>query len=149
MPSSVVTMKPPGSRPGINSFAITPTTSPKIIHPRMPNMRTPPPHPDAERVPSVLGDGRLSWVEDRWSVWSLVGGRECTRVSTTDQVTGLTTIHDGQWPTIDRPSTIDPLPAAAEVAEPRIDDRVEDGSERVREPHLQTVLVATAEPAKP
>ncbi len=32
-------MKPPGSRPGINSLAITPTMSPKMIHPMIPNMR--------------------------------------------------------------------------------------------------------------
>src|SRR5688572_12270780 len=42
MPSSIVTMMPPGSFPGINSLAIAPTISPKTIHPRMPNMQTPP-----------------------------------------------------------------------------------------------------------
>src|SRR4051812_25025305 len=36
IPSSIVTMKPPGSRPGINSFAITPTTRPNRIHDRIP-----------------------------------------------------------------------------------------------------------------
>src|SRR5688572_6266793 len=36
IPSSIVTMKPPGSRPGINSFAITPTTRPNRIHVRIP-----------------------------------------------------------------------------------------------------------------
>src|SRR5215470_576300 len=34
MPRSTVTMKPPGSRPGVRSFATTPTTRPKMIHPR-------------------------------------------------------------------------------------------------------------------
>src|SRR5687768_14798554 len=36
MPSRIVTMKPPGSRPGINSLAITPTTRPNRIHDRIP-----------------------------------------------------------------------------------------------------------------
>jgi hypothetical protein len=31
IPMSAVTMTPPGSRPGINNFAIMPTTSPKSI----------------------------------------------------------------------------------------------------------------------
>lgn len=31
MPSSVVRMNPPGSRPGVSSLAITPTTSPNRI----------------------------------------------------------------------------------------------------------------------
>src|SRR5687768_14684890 len=35
MPNRMVTMKPPGSRPGINSFAITPTTRPNRIHDRI------------------------------------------------------------------------------------------------------------------
>src|SRR5688572_25230578 len=41
MPNRMVTMKPPGSRPGINSFAMTPTTRPKRIHERMPIGRPP------------------------------------------------------------------------------------------------------------
>src|SRR6185503_3237429 len=41
MPSSIVMMNPPGSRPGINSFAMMPTTSPKRIQPSTPNI-TPP-----------------------------------------------------------------------------------------------------------
>src|SRR5574339_423204 len=36
MPSTIVTMMPPGSRPGINSLAIAPTIKPKTIQPRMP-----------------------------------------------------------------------------------------------------------------
>src|SRR3954467_3096493 len=32
IPNSMVTMKPPGSRPGVTSFAIIPTTNPKTIH---------------------------------------------------------------------------------------------------------------------
>ena len=36
MPSTIVTMMPPGSRPGINSLAIAPTIKPKTIHPKMP-----------------------------------------------------------------------------------------------------------------
>src|SRR5262245_57888955 len=35
-PSSIVTMKPPGSRPGVKTFAIIPTTSPNTIHDRIP-----------------------------------------------------------------------------------------------------------------
>src|SRR5688572_25754327 len=41
MPSSAVMMKPPGSRPGIKSFATTPTINPKTIQPSMPNMVPP------------------------------------------------------------------------------------------------------------
>src|SRR5262245_53448619 len=36
IPSSIVTMIPPGSRPGITSFAMAPTTRPNRIQPRMP-----------------------------------------------------------------------------------------------------------------
>ena len=32
MPINIVTRKPPGSRPGVSSFAITPTTTPNTIH---------------------------------------------------------------------------------------------------------------------
>src|SRR5580765_7341811 len=35
MPRRMVTMKPPGSRPGVTSFATTPTARPNTIHPRM------------------------------------------------------------------------------------------------------------------
>src|SRR5262245_9567741 len=35
IPSSIVTMIPPGSRPGITSFASAPTTKPKRIQPRI------------------------------------------------------------------------------------------------------------------
>src|SRR5262245_40982292 len=35
MPSSTVTMNPPGSLPGMINFASAPTTSPKTIHERM------------------------------------------------------------------------------------------------------------------
>src|SRR2546423_11272518 len=35
MPKSIVTMKPPGSRPGITSFANAPTIKPKKIQPIM------------------------------------------------------------------------------------------------------------------
>src|SRR3954468_10577557 len=38
MPSSIVTMIPPGSRPGITSLASAPTIRPKIIHPITPNI---------------------------------------------------------------------------------------------------------------
>src|SRR6476659_1211692 len=36
MPSRIVTMKPPGSRPGVSSLAMTPITSPETIHDRIP-----------------------------------------------------------------------------------------------------------------
>src|SRR3712207_942029 len=36
IPIRIVTMKPPGSRPGINSLAMMPTTSPNRIHDRIP-----------------------------------------------------------------------------------------------------------------
>src|SRR5215471_16923448 len=36
MPSRIVTMNPPGSRPGITSLAIAPTINPKTIHPITP-----------------------------------------------------------------------------------------------------------------
>src|SRR5690349_23198678 len=39
IPRMIVTKIPPGSLPGIMSFAIAPTTSPKIIQPRKPNIR--------------------------------------------------------------------------------------------------------------
>src|ERR1051325_4118864 len=35
MPSRMVIINPPGSRPGINSLAMTPTIKPKKIHPNM------------------------------------------------------------------------------------------------------------------
>src|SRR3954449_3298553 len=35
MPSRMVTMKPPGSLPGIRSLAMNPTTSPNTIHDRI------------------------------------------------------------------------------------------------------------------
>ena len=38
MPSSIVTMNPPGSRPGISSFAMAPTMTPKIIQPSTPTI---------------------------------------------------------------------------------------------------------------
>src|SRR5258706_16151787 len=36
MPSNIVTIQPPGSRPGISSLAIAPATKPKMIHDRIP-----------------------------------------------------------------------------------------------------------------
>src|SRR5678816_43137 len=36
MPSSMVMTNPPGSRPGVTSFAIIPTTRPKTIHASIP-----------------------------------------------------------------------------------------------------------------
>ena len=41
IPSIVVTMNPPGSRPGMRSFPMIPTTKPKKIHPRMLMARSP------------------------------------------------------------------------------------------------------------
>ncbi len=122
MPSSIVTMMPPGSFPGIKSLAITPTISPKTIHPRMPNMRTPPPRPMHKRVPS--GCGRWSVVLGRWRTvgrgrgrWIWTHGR-CYRRSTIGR---------------------------ALLSEPRIHDRVEDRPERIGEADLQVVLVAAAQ----
>src|SRR5262245_61114050 len=40
MPSSIVTMIPPGSRPGMTSLAMAPTIRPKMIQPRTPIMFT-------------------------------------------------------------------------------------------------------------
>jgi hypothetical protein len=40
MPIRMVTIIPPGSRPGISSLAMTPTIKPKTIHPMIPNMFT-------------------------------------------------------------------------------------------------------------
>src|SRR4026207_958470 len=47
MPSSIVTMKPPGSLPGIKSLAMMPTTRPKTIHERI--AIDPPPVPSCPR----------------------------------------------------------------------------------------------------
>src|SRR5262245_55525547 len=41
MPSRMVMMKPPGSRPGMRSFATTPTIRPKRIQPRIPTIPVP------------------------------------------------------------------------------------------------------------
>src|SRR3954470_13846588 len=41
IPSSIVTMKPPGSFPGIRSLAIKPTTRPNTIHDRIAIARPP------------------------------------------------------------------------------------------------------------
>src|SRR5258708_17326826 len=46
IPSSMVTTKPPGSRPGVSSFAIIPTTSPKTIQDRIPMADLPTPGGD-------------------------------------------------------------------------------------------------------
>src|SRR5260370_4382867 len=45
IPSSMVTTKPPASRPGVSSFAIIPTTSPKTIQDRIPMADLPTPGP--------------------------------------------------------------------------------------------------------
>jgi len=37
IPSSMVTMQPPGSRPGMSSFAMTPATRPKITQDNIPS----------------------------------------------------------------------------------------------------------------
>src|SRR5205809_5460909 len=44
MPSSIVIMNPPGSFPGVSSFAMMPTTSPNTIHDRIPMSMPPWPH---------------------------------------------------------------------------------------------------------
>src|SRR5947207_1432022 len=49
MPSRIVTMNPPGSRPGMSSFAMTPTISPKTIQPSTPTIR------------HLRGRGRANW----------------------------------------------------------------------------------------
>src|SRR5919108_4779295 len=51
IPSNMVTIKPPGSRPGINSFAIAPTIKPNRIQPRIPIMAEPPRRPIAVQKP--------------------------------------------------------------------------------------------------
>src|SRR5713226_932765 len=54
MPRRIVTIQPPGSRPGIRNFAITPTIRPKRSHPRM-LMLSPPKlvHPGLGPTPTV------------------------------------------------------------------------------------------------
>ena len=60
MPSSIVTMMPPGSFPGIRSLAIAPTTRPKTIHPRIPISHLRSPKDDAHHVPT--------WTAEWWPV---------------------------------------------------------------------------------
>src|SRR5438477_8551209 len=59
IPKSIVTISPPGSRPGVNTFAIIPTTSPKAIHARIP-------------MPSPSSIGRASASEETWTVYAFV-----------------------------------------------------------------------------
>src|SRR5438552_9548077 len=58
MPSRTVTMKPPGSRPGIRSLAMIPTISPKKIHARIPIVT--PSLPTLDARPAIPSPSRVA-----------------------------------------------------------------------------------------
>src|SRR5262245_63535246 len=65
MPRRIVTMNPPGSLPGVTSFAMIPTISPKTIHDRIP-MRS-----SFDRIDSL--QGRHQVLEERWAFDAFMG----------------------------------------------------------------------------
>ena len=58
MPNSMVMMNPPGSRPGIRSFAITPTINPNTIQPMTPNIASSAPRPCKRDASAVSRSAR-------------------------------------------------------------------------------------------
>src|SRR6476469_1517804 len=65
-------MKPPGSRPGVTSCAIMPTTSPKTIHDRIP-MVVPP-----LETRSLQAEGPQAYLQNRLRMESAAVGERAT-----------------------------------------------------------------------
>src|SRR4051812_15077485 len=59
MPNSIVMMKPPGSRPGVRSLAMKPTTNPNRIHARTDMLHPPGQASVASEAPRA--HGRAGW----------------------------------------------------------------------------------------